>query len=240
MNRFQIDDTLGSIMTRCPTLSSLFDDADIDYCCGGKRTLAEACQEKGLDAESFATKLEEFAKDSEREKPTLNISTMSLTELVEHIEKVHHSYLQSEFPRLDKLTEKVLSVHGERNARLHETRALFLTLSNELLSHMTKEERILFPMIRELEASETMPNFHCGSLANPIRQMDIEHNQAGVVLKKLREITDNYTAPAWACESYEAMLDGLAHLEQDLHLHIHKESNSLFPRAIVLENEKKT
>ncbi len=237
MNTFKINDTLGAVVTRCPSLSRVLDKAGIDYCCGGKRTLGEACREKGLDPEAFIALLEASTEASTKE-PVLNTTDMSLTELADHIEAVHHSYLQSEFPRLEQLTEKVTSVHGEKNARLHQIRALFLELSSELSRHMMKEERILFPMIRELDTSETMPNFHCGSLANPIRQMDIEHKQAGEALEKLRELADDYTAPEWACESYRAMLNGLLQIEQDLHLHIHKENNQLFPRAIALEKDK--
>ena len=103
---------------------------------------------------------------------------------------------------------------------------------------MMKEERILFPMVREIEASATAPLFHCGSLANPIRQMESEHEQAGSALARLRELTDGYTPPDWACNTYRAMLEALAGLERDMHHHVHKENNVLFPRALVMEREK--
>ena len=115
----------------------------------------------------------------------VDVTALSLTELADHIEQTHHAYLHSEIPRLDEMTEKVASIHGERNPSLHRIREIFLALAAEMSSHMMKEERILFPMIRELDASEMTPAFHCGSLANPIRQMESEHTQAGSALEEI-------------------------------------------------------
>jgi len=168
----------------------------------------------------------------------VDVMTLSLAELADHIEQTHHAYLHSEIPRLDEMTEKVASVHGEKNPRLHQIRQTFLALAAEMSSHMMKEERILFPMVRELDASEMTPAFHCGSLANPIQQMESEHTQAGSALEDLRELADGYTPPDWACSTYRAMLDALARFEHDLHLHIHKESDALFPRALEMERIK--
>ncbi len=120
----------------------------------------------------------------------VDAAAMTLTELADHIVKTHHSYLRSELPRLDGMTEKVASVHGERNSRLYQIRETVLALAAELQSHMMKEEQILFPMVREIELSETAPSFHCGSLANPIQQMEFEHENAGSALEKLNELTD--------------------------------------------------
>jgi regulator of cell morphogenesis and NO signaling len=167
-----------------------------------------------------------------------DVSAMSMTELADHIEQTHHVYLRSELPRLDKLTEEMASVHGEMDSRISLIRETIRILVSELSSHMMKEEQILFPMVRQLDASETTPTFHCGSLANPIQQMELEHTQAGVMLGKLNELTDSYSAPEWACDTYRAMLDALARFEHDMHQHIHKENNVLFPRALAVESEK--
>ena len=167
-----------------------------------------------------------------------DVAVMSLTELADHIEQTHHTYLHSELPRLDEMTEKVASVHGERDPRLHQIREIFLALATEMSNHMMKEERILFPMVRQLDASETTPTFHCGSLANPIRQMESEHTQAGSALEDLRELADGYTPPDWACNTYRAMLDALARFDHDLQLHMRKEGEVLFPRALEMENKK--
>lgn len=176
--------------------------------------------------------------DNTAGEPVSDVAAMSMTELADHIEQTHHTYLRSELPRLEKMTEEVASVHGKMDSRLSLIRETFRMLVSELSDHMMKEEQILFPMVRQLDASATTPTFHCGSLANPIRQMELEHTQAGAMLEKLHELTDSYSAPEWACDTYRAMLDALARLEDDIHLHIHKENNVLFPRALELESEK--
>ena len=239
MNAFQVDDTVGDVVARCPVLSRVFDEAGIDYCCGGKKTLDQVCRERGLDSPALLATLEESARAPAGES-VVDAAAMSLTELADHIEQTHHTYLRSEFPRLEKMTEKVASVHGEKNSRLHQIRETIFALTAELSSHMMKEEQILFPMVRQLDASETTPTFHCGSFINPIRQMESEHTHAGSALEELRDLTDGYTPPAWACNTYRAMLDALVRLEHDLHLHIHKENNVLFPRTLEMESEKGT
>lgn len=165
-------------------------------------------------------------------------ATMPLSELADHIEQTHHVYLRSEFPRLDEVTQKVASVHGDKDPRLHQVRDTFLALAGELSNHMMKEEQILFPMLRQLAASDETPRFHCGMLANPIGQMEMEHEQADSALVRLRELTDGFAIPDWACNSYRDLLDALEHFEQDLHEHIHKENNVLFPRALEMEQRK--
>lgn len=237
MSVFQVQDTVGELVTRHPALSRVFERAGVDYCCGGRKTLDEVCRQKGIDAESLLAALEESASASGN-GAFVDTAAMSLAELADHIEQTHHAYLRSELPRLDAMTEKVASVHGEKNPRLAQIRRTFQGLAREMSSHMMKEEHILFPMIRQLEASRTAPRFHCGSVANPIRQMELEHDEAGSALEKLRELTDDYAPPDWACNTYRAMLDALAHLESDMHQHVHKENNVLFPRAIEMENEK--
>ena len=236
MSAFQVHDTVGDMVARQPALARVFEQAGVDYCCGGRKTLDEACREKGIDPQSFLATLEESASAS-GEEPLVDAAVMTLTELADHIVQTHHAYLRSELPRLDGITEKVASVHGGHDSRLHSVREAFLMLAGELSNHMMKEEQILFPMVRQLEASETTPMFHCGALANPIRQMESEHDRAGSALENLREFTDDYTPPDWACNTYRAMLDSLAHLERDLHQHIHKENNVLFPRALEMERE---
>jgi regulator of cell morphogenesis and NO signaling len=235
MNTIQAEETVGAIVARRPALSRVFETAGIDYCCGGKKMLANACREKGLDVKSMIATLEQNELDGE--ESFVDAASMSLPELADHIEQTHHAYLRSELPRLMKLTQKVASVHGDNDRRLQSVHETLLTFASELSSHMMKEEMILFPFIRRLEASDSPVEFHCGSIANPIRQMEHEHHDAGDALAKLRELTDDYTPPEWACNTYRAMLDALAHLERDMHQHVHKEDNVLFPRALAREAE---
>jgi regulator of cell morphogenesis and NO signaling len=154
-----------------------------------------------------------------------------MTELADHIEQTHHAYLREELPRLTGLVGKIREVHGERHPKLVEVQRVFLGLRDELMMHMMKEEQVLFPMIRQMEASDNEPSFDCGSVDNPIRVMEHEHDNAGNALARLNELTGGYLPPADACNTYRATLSGLQELELDLHLHIHKENNILFPRA---------
>lgn len=236
MATFQINDTVGAIVRDHPALSRLFEQAHVDYCCGGQRTLAEACAKRGIDVQAFLAELEDFVAGEPA--PTLDLTTLSLTELTDHIERLHHAYLYQELPRLEQMVAKVARVHGDKEPRLAQVRDLFLALSAELAAHLMKEEQVLFPMIRQLEVSETLPSFHCGTVANPIHRMELEHDEAGEALAQLRQLTDDYTLPEWACNTYRALFDALQAFEQDIHQHVHKENNVLFPGAIALEQRK--
>ena len=233
MTTFQINDTVGAVVRDHPALSRLFEQAQVDYCCGGQKTLAAACAKRGIDPQAFLKELETFAATEPAAE--VDLAALSLTELVEHIERLHHAYLHTELPRLKALVTKVAKVHGDKEPRLAQVRDLFLGLSAELAAHLMKEEQVLFPMMRQLEASGTLTQFHCGSVANPIHRMEFEHDEAGAALAQLRQLTDDYTPPEWACNTYRALLDALAYFEQDMHQHVHKENNVLFPQVITLE-----
>jgi regulator of cell morphogenesis and NO signaling len=209
----------------------------IDYCCGGKISLSEACRRNKVDPEEVLEQLRRCDGDRKDEK-VVDADAMSLTELADHIEATHHAYLRDELPRLDFMTEKVSRVHGDKEPRLLKVREAFVALRAELEPHMMKEEKILFPMVRQLEASAVRPEFHCGTVANPIRQMEHEHDQAGDALAILREATDDFVPPEWACNTYRAMLDALDQLEGDMHQHIHKENNVLFPKTLEVESSR--
>lgn len=226
--------TVGNFVRDNPDRARVFESLRIDYCCGGKVSLDQACKKRGLDVTEVLQRLEQCDQTGCSE-PLIDADSMTLTELANHIEATHHAYLKEELPRLDSMTEKVARVHGEHEPRLAQTRQAFLALRAELEPHMMKEERILFPIIRQLEQAEGPLQFHCGSVANPIRQMEHEHDQAGSALAILSESTDRYTPPEWACNTYRAMLDSLSRLEADMHQHVHKENNVLFPKAIQME-----
>ena len=158
-----------------------------------------------------------------------------MTELADDIEQTHHAYLRDELPRLRDLVKKVSAVHGQVHPWLTVLGSVYAELVAELDPHMLKEEQILFPMIRELDQATTAPSFHCGNVGNPIRMMEMEHRNAGDALDRMREMTNDYEIPEGACNSFRAMLTGLEHLEADLHLHIHKENEILFSKALEME-----
>jgi regulator of cell morphogenesis and NO signaling len=222
--------TLAEIVTTHPNLARELERRALDYCCGGTRTLADACGEVGLDPVQTATELAAIGNGSPEPWTTFGAAA-----LVDHLESVHHSYLHDEMPRLSALATKVAGVHGERHPELVEVERTYEELRADLEPHLQKEEQVLFPMIRELASAQEAPTFHCGSLRNPISVMLREHDRAGELLSRLRDLTDGYTVPADGCASYRALYDGLEELESDTHLHVHKENNRLFPMVVELE-----
>lgn len=228
---FTAETTLGAIVAARPALARIFEHLGLDYCCGGKQTLAAACQRKGLDPSTVALTLEAAAAAISAAPVEVDAAALTLTQLADHIEQTHHTYLKAELPRLVEMAGRVAQKHGWRDARLPEVYQGVVTLTEEMLSHMQKEEGILFPLVRQIDAGAT-DGFHCGSIANPIRVMEAEHESAGRVTARLRELTDGFTPTTEACNTHRALLAGLAEFEADLHRHVHKENNILFPGAL--------
>ncbi|HNR30771.1 MAG TPA: iron-sulfur cluster repair di-iron protein [Candidatus Hydrogenedentes bacterium] len=236
MSTINLERTVGELVAERPARSRAFEEFGIDYCCGGKKPLEDACREKGL---SPAAVVERLLAAEAASEPDENVDClgMGLTALIDHIVNTHHAYLRNELPRLVELLAKVAGRHGGKEPRLAEAEEVFHGLKAELEMHMIKEEQVLFPAIREMDATNAPPSFGCGSITAPIVVMEMEHDNAGEALERLRTLTDGYTPPDWACNSYRAVLDGLQSLERDLHQHIHKENNILFPRAVAMEQQ---
>jgi len=226
--------TLADIVTTNPSAARTLERHHLDYCCGGRQTLADACTVNGLDPRGVLDEIEDVPATGQPDW-----AAMSPTDLVDHIEATHHRYLHDDLPRLHSLATKVAGVHSGRHRELTQVAALVIVLRADLEPHLAKEEQVLFPMIRELDGTDTAPVFHCGTLANPIRMMLIEHDRAGELLTELRDITDGYTVPSDGCASYRALYVGLAELEADTHLHVHKENNVLFPAVLALEHQRR-
>jgi regulator of cell morphogenesis and NO signaling len=228
------DTPLGRLVAEHTSLARVFDRIGLDYCCGGRTTLAQACAEKGLDVGEV---LRELESDGIRgmEADRSDGAAVTMGKLVDQIVASHHVYLRSELPRLAGLLAKVAEAHANRHPELRELHHVFAGLSEELESHMLKEEKVLFPMIKQLEAATAMPRLHCGSVNNPILVMEHEHAYAGSALQRMRALTGGFQPPGDACPTYRALMQGLVDLETDLHRHIHKENNILFPRASALE-----
>ena len=229
---------LGVIVTEHPALAGDLERLGLDYCCGGRRSLGDACAEQGLDVNSVVDDLSAGA----RHAPPEDWASMGPAQLVDHIEATHHAHLHAELPRIEALAAKVDSVHGDRHPELAFIRATFDELALELEPHLAREEQILFPMIRELAGAPDdlpAPSFHCGSLSNPIRVMLVDHDRAGELLDQLRGLTSGYVTPDDACASYTALYEALAALEADTHLHVHKENNVLFPAVLELDTRRR-
>jgi regulator of cell morphogenesis and NO signaling len=227
------EQTVGQLVVERHSRARLFERLGLDYCCGGNKPLEQACREKGLDYEAVLQELQsEQAAPSKTER---NWASASLTDLCDEIEQTHHAYLKQELPRLEFLTNKVATRHGDNRPALRDIRDVFAALKAEMDAHMIKEETILFPLCRQLDTAEALPAMHCGSLGNPIQVMIREHEDAGEALARIRVLTNDFTCPADACNTFRAMYDSLHQLEQDMHQHVHKENNILFPKAVRLE-----
>jgi regulator of cell morphogenesis and NO signaling len=225
--------TLAEIVTTHPSLARQLEAYDLDYCCGGSTTLHDACAANELDVVTVLDGLAEAAT----EEPADTWSTMGILELVEHLEATHHAYLWSELPRLTALMDKVVGVHGERHPELADIGDCFATIRAELEPHLSKEERVLFPMVRDIATADSLRSMQSGSIENPISVMLSEHDTVGDLLRQLRSLTHSYTPPADGCDSYVALFNGFETMEADTHLHIHKENNLLFPAVVDAEQQ---
>ncbi len=234
MPEFDTSTPVGEWVAEFPQTSRVFQELQIDFCCGGGKPLSEACEAKGLDPDLVASRLSESLATASDE-PTQNWSESTLCDLCNHIEATHHAYLKTELPRLGELVDKVAKVHGGNHPEFIELRTVFGDLRSELEPHLMKEEQILFPAIRQLESAASRPSFPFGTVANPIRMMEHEHDNAGSALKRIRDLMSDFVVPDEACNTWRAMLHGLEALELDLHQHVHKENNILFPKAQQLE-----
>jgi regulator of cell morphogenesis and NO signaling len=231
------DQTVGEIAAAYPETVRIFELRGIDYCCGGKRALAAVCHAKNIDRAELIQELRGVLDKSPDR--SVGWTDISLKGLLQHIVSRHHAPCRLESARLLALLNKVVARHGAEHPELEEVQRLFSALSNELSTHMLKEEQVLFPFIERLEqakeSSQPGPSAFFGSVNNPIRQMIEDHEDAGVLSDQIRELTQNYAVPEAACNSYRALLHGLAEFERDLHVHVHLENNILFPRACDLE-----
>ena len=230
--------TISEIAAGSLAAVRVFEKYGIDYCCGGKQPVEQACAALGLDSESVQRDL-----DAALAGPASNDTEWNkarLSDLIRHIVSTHHAYLKQELPNLAQRLGKVMKVYGEQDRdTLTTLPAIFSRLASELDMHLHKEEMILFPYIERAEAQllagRPLPPVPFGSVANPIAMMEHEHDDAGEALGAMRALTRDYAIPECACVTYRSLLNGLRELEADLHLHIHLENNILFPRALALE-----
>ena len=220
-----------------PAARQVLEDAGLDYCCGGGKSLHEACLHADVSPEEVLSRLHENAKDTGPKD--LNWMAAPLCELTRHIREKHHRYVREAIPHTQGLSNKVTAKHGRNHSELEDIGKLFAEVGREMIMHMQKEEQILFPHIDTLEravnahGSVEPPSFQ--TVKNPIHAMMKEHDAAGDLVKKIRSLTSEYTPPGDACASFRALYESLGEFEADLHQHVHLENNVLFPRAVELE-----
>ena len=223
-----IDATVGEMVAQTPERSRVFQAFGIGFCCQGSKTLGQACVAAGVP---LATVLRELdALEHGHATADVDPAVLSVPELIDHIIECHHGYLRSELPRLHQMAERVARVHGEREPVLEVLLEVFVGLRNELNDHMLREERALFPALRELALGE-------GSglvLNGPISRMMQEHVEVAEQLARLRDLTCGYHPPADACNTYRALFSGLQELRGDLDRHMYLEDDVLFPAAFAL------
>lgn len=233
MSTQMLEQTIGNLVTERPGRARVFETFGIDYCCGGKQPLKQACEALGLDPQTVLGVLKLLEETTTSSDQDWSRATMS--ELCDNIEQTHHAYLKRELPRMERMVRKVADVHGGRHPYLIDLRDTFLKMRPELEEHTVKEESVFFPICRELEGAQELPPSLAHSLESPIQELVEEHEDAGEALATMRRLTDGYRLPPDACNTYRAMYDALSELERDMHRHVHKENSILFPRAAEVE-----
>lgn len=226
------EQTLASIATGHHQLVPVLEKYHLDFCCGGKKTLAEACNEKGLNITDIIKELE--ASDIQDRKAFVDFSDMNAEQLIRYILIKHHFYTRQSMPVIEAHLTKVAEKHGDRFPYMRTVYDLFTYLKNDMYQHMQKEEMVLFPRIKELAASlgnQTNTNKQQGYISNPVAMMVHEHDEAGAIMEQIRILTNDYAAPEGACNTFKIVLQELKAFEEDLHKHVHLENNLLFPMA---------
>jgi regulator of cell morphogenesis and NO signaling len=235
------DMTVGAIVAEDFRAAAVLERFGIDFCCGGKRTLGEACDARGCDEQQVASAIAQVRSNPERSSPP--DSEWDVAALVAHIVATHHAYVRESMPRIAIYLQKLIAAHGERHPELARIAEHFAVLTHELTTHMFKEEQVLFPYVRELAAISrggAPPRNVFGSVRNPIRMMEAEHAGAGRELAIVRELSDGYTPPEDGCATYRVCYQELEAFDHDLRRHIHLENNVLFPKAVMLERATRT
>ncbi len=229
--------TVGEIVKLDFRAADVFSSYGIDFCCGGKISVSEACANSNCDETKVISDLE--AMQNQHGSQVHDFNSWNIGFLADYIQNTHHQYVSKAIPQILPLAQKVAEVHGENHAEVIQINELFQDLAEELLQHMQKEEQILFPYIKKLVADESAGKSNdqgsFGTIASPISVMEQEHENAGVILKELFRLSDGYTPPEDACNTFRVLYGKLKEFEDDLHRHIHLENNILFPKAIELE-----
>jgi regulator of cell morphogenesis and NO signaling len=232
-------ETIGEIVAKDFRKAQVFKSMGIDFCCGGKKTIAEVCEKKGIDPEEVERRLSSV-KGEETNSET-DFQKWDMGFLTDYIVNTHHQYVKDNTSFILEIAQKVAGVHGDRHPELIRVAEIFSRITRDLTLHMVKEEKILFPFIKELayykKIGSAVQEADFGRVSTPIQVMELEHEQAGEDFEAIRMLTANYTLPPDACSSYTILFKKLDEYENDLNRHVHLENNILFPNAIKVEKE---
>lgn len=234
------EQSLASIASENYQLVPILEKYHLDFCCGGKKTLADACNEKGLQVDDIIKELE--LKGSGNFSGTIHFTDMNAEQLIRHILVYHHYYTRQTMPVIENHLQKIAAKHGDSFPYMKTVLALFSDLKNDMDEHMQKEEIVLFPRIKEIEAvtaNKLQNKMQRNYISNPIAAMEHEHDQAGSLMEQIRILTNDYTAPEQACNTFRLVMHELKAFEEDLHKHVHLENNILFPLAVTMIEEQK-
>ncbi|MEW6202084.1 MAG: iron-sulfur cluster repair di-iron protein [bacterium] len=239
--KIDVSATVREIAVKYPQSLKVFERYGIDYCCGGGKRLTDAAGELEIDIEELLRSLEEARTLAPENSETLrDWTSMSIVDLINHIDQTHHTFLKGELPRLEQILDTVVHVHGANHSdTLFPLRLVFKSLKTNIGDHLNKEEKVLFPLISEKEspkrAGEHRTEGHNGGIHRTVDELISEHNSLGAALSEIRWITYEFKLPEDACPTYIALYDGLKTLESDVHRHVHLENNVLFPRTVAAE-----
>jgi len=232
----QKENTIGEVVARNFHTAKIFEDFGLDFCCGGKKTIQDACREKGINPETIVGSLTNIGNPN---GSTAHYDKWELDFLVDYIITNHHTYVSNEITTIDHHLAKIASKHGENHPEIYRIESLFNDLKEELIIHMQKEEKMLFPYIKKMVVAQKnslefpFPPF--GTISSPISVMEHEHENAGRLMREINIASNSYSPPRDACTTFRILYNELAEFENDLHIHVHLENNILFPKAIELE-----
>lgn len=234
------EETIGEMVARDYRKAQVFKKLGIDFCCGGKKTLSEVSKNKGMSLDYIKAELEALSA-GDNDNTMLDFDKCEPEFLTDYIISTHHHYCRESIPFISAMAEKVARVHGSSHPELITVAELFQRIAQDLNLHMSKEERILFPFINELvnarQTGSEMIRHSVGEIINPIRVMEMDHEQLGEDLDLIRKLTSDFTLPVGACNSYTILFKKLEEFENDMQTHVHLENNILFPKALQLEKE---
>ncbi len=231
------DRTVGELVAEDYRKAGIFREFGIDFCCGGKRSIGEACSKKNLDGELVIQALEKL--DNQPDVSDENFSEWEADKLVDYIVDTHHTYVRNKIPEISTYSRKVARVHGQQHAETLKISFIFALLSTELNAHVDKEENFLFPYIKYLVKTQkdgiTPEKPFFSSVKNPVTMMEKDHDEAGKEMAKIESLSNGYNPPEDACPTFRILYKNLKAFQEDLHKHIHLENNILFPMALELE-----